>query len=196
MKKAFDHIRIPLGIIFLVIGIFFILYWLVSLNVCTYPATETGCEIGKYTGLPPLHFFMSALISIAAGVFLLMFNKFSTFDFRSKIVLIVLVVFILAIIGMKVSIDFYPEPTKLGPYTEIEFDVDEKNKTLTVSKCEFYCGEESDYVWENILLNNAYGNGIFPSGSIKKGDVITNCSGHITLVWIPRERVIYSYYFN
>jgi len=195
MKKAFDHIRIPLGIIFLIIGIFLLLNWWVSLSVCVTPV-ETACEIGKYPVLPPLHFFMTSLILIVAGAFLLLFNKFLKITFRSKTISVVCIIFILAIIGLKVSIDFYPEPTKFGPYAKIWFDVDEVNKILTVNKCEFYCGEESDYVWENIVFDEYYGNATLPTGPIKKGDTIVNCSGRITLAWLPRQMVIYVYNFN
>ena len=51
---------------------------------------------------------------------------------------------------------------------------------------------ESELVWQNIKIT---GSGKLPDGSIKQGDVISDCSGEVRLIWIPEDIVIFEEYF-
>jgi len=64
-------------------------------------------------------------------------------------------------------------------YPDIYFIADTENKTLTVTNINFY-----DHVnWSNIYI--LHGNATLPTGNVDLGDIITNCSSRICLVWEP-----------
>ena len=52
---------------------------------------------------------------------------------------------------------------------------------------------ESELIWENIEL---YGNGTLPIGSIDIGDIITNCTGFVSIEWKPSRTVAWSFDFD
>lgn len=58
-----------------------------------------------------------------------------------------------------------------------------------------YCDKELsdfDLIWENIKLwEKKEGNATLPTGSINVGDVITNCSGQVCLIWKPSGDVFW-----
>ena len=76
--------------------------------------------------------------------------------------------------------DYYSRPS----YPTIYFSVDNETKTLTVTNINF-----DDHVnWSDIYILN--GNATLPTGNVDLGDVITNCSSKICLVWEPTDTVL------
>ena len=61
-----------------------------------------------------------------------------------------------------------------SPDTQISFDIDDLENTLTVTAI-----NGSALNWKDLTLN---GNGTLPLGAIKEGDVIVDCRGNISLI--------------
>ena len=52
---------------------------------------------------------------------------------------------------------------------------------------------DTNLTWNNIRIT---GNATLPEGLIQKGDIITNCSGLVRLIWFPSNIEISSFEFN
>lgn len=62
-------------------------------------------------------------------------------------------------------------------------------KTLTVQRV-----YDTGFRWEGSEI--CYGDATLPSGSIKEGDVVTNCSGNVALRHMPTNTLIGAYDFK
>ena len=51
---------------------------------------------------------------------------------------------------------------------------------------------KDELIWENISIE---GEAIKPYGIIEKGDIISNCSGNIKIIWIPENHILFEDYF-
>ena len=71
----------------------------------------------------------------------------------------------------------------------VSFSIDVVNKTLTVQK--IYDGK---FKWDDNEVCS--GNAHLPSGMMKKGDMMTNCTGNIALRHIPTNTLIGAYDFE
>ena len=73
-----------------------------------------------------------------------------------------------------------------------QFEKDDTAKTIT------FTGETCDlYYWEDIEIYPGLGGSAnLPTGLIKKGDVITNCNGIITLRYVPENMLVAYYDFS
>lgn len=69
------------------------------------------------------------------------------------------------------------------------FVMDKNTRTLTVQ--ELY---ENDMKWEDNEITS--GDASLPTGSIKVGDVVTNCSGNLSLRHIPSNKLFGAYEFK
>ena len=191
-EKLRKYMLRSLGILSIVIGVLFIIYWYASTTfiVCTYPG---ACTIHKYPGIYPYSLFLVGFILIVMGIISISWNFIKNLN-KNKI-MIFLIILTLISVGLcySVSVEYYPEPVRLGPYAMLYFRIDQENNTLTVNDMFLNCGEESDYVWENIIIN---GNATKPKGSLDLGDTLTNCSGKVRLIWEPREMVIFYHDFD
>ena len=67
--------------------------------------------------------------------------------------------------------------------------MDKSAKTLTVQKI-----YEKNLRWEDNEICS--GNADLPKGTIKEGDVITNCSGNVALRHIPTNTLLGAYDFK
>jgi hypothetical protein len=81
------------------------------------------------------------------------------------------------------------------PYTppespQISFVANNEARTITVAAV------NSTVIWENIVQ---VGNGTcdpFPTGNVTAGQMITNCSGNITLQYLPTQEILFWYDFT
>lgn len=100
---------------------------------------------------------------------------------QTKIILglIVIVVLVSIFAGIlqyvRYGIEGYP-PAERVMYCKMDL----VNKTLTVTKVEKY----SYYNWSDIEVT--MGNATLPTGFIDVGDIITNCSNEVELVYKPQ----------
>ena len=73
---------------------------------------------------------------------------------------------------------------------EIGIIEDNESKTLTVIDV-----FPQDLNWEDFVIPPGR-EGTLPSGIISIGDMITNCSEEGVLVWVPCDRVIFTWSFD
>lgn len=103
-------------------------------------------------------------------------------------ILVIAVVFILT--AAIITIFWYGEIYGFGPQSyqsinpQIEFEEDLIDKTLTVVNLDM------DLDWENITISSGYAT--LPSGTINVGNVITNCSGHVALIYEHTNTLLYT----
>ena len=69
------------------------------------------------------------------------------------------------------------------------FSMDKSTRTLTVQKI-----YENNLRWKDSEI--CLGNATLPSGAVKVGDVITDCSGNVALRHIPTNTIIGAYNFE
>ena len=76
-----------------------------------------------------------------------------------------------------------------NPFVALELDeippiivFNKKDDTLLVITA------SPDIDWSNVNIKSGECN--LPSGFIRAGDTVTNCSGHLIIVWIPNNSVI------
>ncbi len=110
---------------------------------------------------------------------------------NEKIILVIVIIFIAAIIGgLLISYQIMGSDNK--PYREMPIiNCIKQNNTLIVVN--YYSGDwsDSDLIWDNIEIYEERGNATLPTGTIDKGDVITNCSGEVCLIWKPTQGLVY-----
>jgi len=77
---------------------------------------------------------------------------------------------------------------------DITFTMNESNMTLTVENIQIYTNDKTqEPIWENIAIR---GNATLPFGPIDVGDMVTNCSGTVTLIWLPYYSIINEWEFT
>ena len=69
------------------------------------------------------------------------------------------------------------------------FSMDKNTRTLTVQKI-----HEADLSWDDHEICS--GSAIIPSGLVREGDAITNCSGNVSIRHIPTNILIGAYNFE
>jgi hypothetical protein len=112
-------------------------------------------------------------------------SKKKKFTLAAIICIIFLIFFIWWAIYISAN-NWVDRPEKCFP--SICFNENFENKTLTLAVAEG-CGlTKSDFVWENIEIK---GNGTKPTGEMQPGNIITNCSGEVSIIWIPSTTVVY-----
>jgi hypothetical protein len=101
---------------------------------------------------------------------------------RAKIIITVVIVTCLVVPLAYVIYDYQglfingETPPETPPLPTIVFTMDKNNRTLTVKTI-----EPTAVNWASLKIGP--GNATLPSGIIKQGDVITNCSGHLILFY-------------
>lgn len=92
-------------------------------------------------------------------------------------------------IGLLLGLIEVPQPPPVPP--EISFVADDTNRTITVTAVNF----SQPVNWSDI---SQVGNGTcdpLPNGTVDAGDMITNCSGWIILVYVPYSAWLYDHQF-
>ena len=69
------------------------------------------------------------------------------------------------------------------------FSMDKNTRTLTVQKI-----HEADLSWDDHEICS--GSAMIPSGLVKEGDAVTNCSGNVAIRHIPRNTIMGAYNFE
>jgi len=107
-------------------------------------------------------------------------------------IIIVIIIVIVFTLWLYINADCFDCNGFIEP-PNIYFDENEENNTIFVVEVESF-GEfsKSDFVWENIEI---IGNGTKPNGEINTGDVITNCSGYVGIIFIPDNIMWYDHEF-
>jgi hypothetical protein len=136
-------------------------------------------------------FFMGL---IAAGEALGYYWRGASEEPKPKIAVAVLIVLALIIAPIALNLALANDETahneewsRCWPGPTIKLSKDENDKTLTVSAADPFNLE-----WSNFEV---MGNATIPSGTVDVGDVITNCSGAVKLVYKPCDTIIGSWDF-
>lgn len=107
------------------------------------------------------------------------------------ILIVGLMLAVIIIIGLVNSNEPVKKTCTDKPFS-LESDLD--NRTLTVSSIDTSCDNLN---WENVVVDKGINAAIiFPTGGIKIGDIITNCSGEIVLIWEPTKVKVGVYFFD
>jgi len=115
---------------------------------------------------------------------------------KTALIIAVVVIVVVAIpILIAIAATFFVYSSSIASYEMISdmqtpsvlFSKDDTENTLTVIMT-----TTSDS-WSSILIN---GEGTLPSGSIDEYDVITGCSGTVTLTWEPTNTLLGSWTFS
>jgi hypothetical protein len=110
---------------------------------------------------------------------------------KSKIYVLLAVVFILAgIFTYYWLYEYKPNKPIISQKCTPTISFSKEDSYLFVDYIINPCNlSESVLVWENVDLS---GNAELPTGSIRDGDIISDCEGQIILIWIPDDVKIFN----
>lgn len=111
-------------------------------------------------------------------------------DSKSKIyVLLAIVLIIVGIFSYYSIYKFDKAEVSIPVVKSPEIIFSNFNDNLVVDKIvNTYNISNEELIWENIRI---VGNATKPSGLIEVGDIISECKGEISIIWIPENEIIH-----
>jgi len=184
--------RIKLGVLCTLFGVLLLIGWWISLVVSV---TTSGhlCYNYKYPAIAPFQYFFIGFLLTASGIVLLFLKQVKKMEKRNSNIFMISIFSFFVITTSLVYVNYYPEPEYLGSFVTISFIEDFDNSTLIVDGYSIECGDYSDLNWENVLV---YGNATVPQSTISEGDILTNCTGKIAIIWKPKGIILYETNFE
>lgn len=175
-------------ILYSIISLFLVLYGIVFVYIrggCAPGSTcPSGTDVLIDAFLIPLSFI------VLSPLFYYLYFNFKSKNKNKKLAFLVvgLIVVTLILAGWAIHLRYF-EVRRGQPVELVSCWFSVENDTLIVELFESY---PMDPFWEYIEISDTQkGNGVLPTGSIEKGDIITNCTGEVCLVWLPLEKIIY-----
>jgi len=175
-----DKLILSLGILIIIIG-FFISFW--------WWFWSSMMQAGGPTYPEPLSLLLTGIILIIIGMGLLLWKKISK---KENIIIMgayILVAIVLIAGGIKAYDDYYSSASAPTLWIYIVFEQNQSVGTLMVTELAHPSG-----LWKYVEIES--GNATLPTGYIDFGDVITNCSGIVRLVWTPSDQLLGEWVFT
>jgi len=185
MKDLKKALMILTAIIFLIIGFVMFLLW--------YLSTGMIAPGSSYPSVAPFYVILLSFLFLFSGFLILLWKVGLKLTRPLKLLVTAIILCFFLIGGYSTYNEYYIRYT----LPSFEFQPDATNNSLTL--IEFNPGDFENYLtWDDIVVTQ--GNATLPSGHIRQGDVITNCSGIIKIyVLMPGftgHTFLYSYKFT
>jgi len=181
--------KIKFLICYLIVSLFLVFYGLVFVYLGSGCAPGSTCP--SRTDVLIDAFLLPLLFVVLAPSFYYLCTNFKSKITTKKLTFLVagLIVVTFIIAGWAVHIRYF-EPRASQPIEELSLYFLADNDTLELVSV----SAENEYYlfWEYItIVGQPTGDADLPTGSIDKGDVITNCTGEFCLFFELLEKVIY-----